>query len=186
MSDLRTLRTYKLLKNSLLELLSKNSFDNIKVNDICNLAMVHRTTFYSHFSDKYELLDYCIKDIENELLSGFKDSDYSSSKDFYTALIMNLLNYIGSNKQFYKNVMKNNYSAGIINVFHNSVIMHISTIIEKEEKRNKKSDIPISVRAEFFSGAVTSVLMWWLISNSTISKENLCNYIISLIFDAQD
>jgi len=53
MGDLRTIRTYKLLKDSLLELLSKDSFDNIKVNDICNLAMVHRTTFYSHFADKY-------------------------------------------------------------------------------------------------------------------------------------
>ena len=186
MSDLRTLRTYKLLKNALLELLSKQSFDIIKVNDICNLAMVHRTTFYSHFSDKYELLDYCIKDIENELLSGFKVSDYSSLKDFYTGLIMNLLNYIGSNKQFYKNVMKNNYNAGIINIFHNSVITHIAKIIEKEEKRDKKSEIPISVRAEFFSGAVTSTLMWWIISNNAISEEKLCNYIISLIFDAQD
>ena len=63
MGDLRTTRTYLLLKNALLELLSKQSFDTIKVNDICNLAMVHRTTFYSHFSDKYELLDYCVNDL---------------------------------------------------------------------------------------------------------------------------
>ncbi len=186
MSDLRTLRTYKLLKDALLELLSKNSFDIIRVNDICNLAMIHRTTFYSHFSDKYELLDYVIKDVENELLSGFNVSDYSSPKDFYTGLVMNLLNYLGSNKQFYKNVMKNNYSAVIMNIFHNSAITHISNIIEKEEKQNGRNEIPISVRAEFFSGAVTSILMWWLTSNSSISEEKLCNYIISLIFDAQD
>ena len=61
MGDLRTARTYKLLKDSLLQLLSEKSFDNIKVNDICDLAMVHRTTFYSHFSDKYELLDTVFK-----------------------------------------------------------------------------------------------------------------------------
>ena len=33
MGDLRTTRTYLLLKNALLELLSKESFDSIKVND---------------------------------------------------------------------------------------------------------------------------------------------------------
>ena len=49
MEDLRVQRTYLLLKNALLELLAKKSFDEIKVNDICNLAMIHRTTFYSHF-----------------------------------------------------------------------------------------------------------------------------------------
>ena len=76
MGDLRTIRTYKLLKDSLLELLSKDSFDNIKVNDICNLAMVHRTTFYSHFADKYELLDYAIKDIENDLISDFSKNKF--------------------------------------------------------------------------------------------------------------
>lgn len=67
MEDLRVQRTYLLLKNALLELLAKKSFDEIKVNDICNLAMIHRTTFYSHFQDKYDLLEYCVKNIEQEL-----------------------------------------------------------------------------------------------------------------------
>lgn len=29
--------------------------------------MIHRTTFYSHFQDKYDLLEYCVKNIEQEL-----------------------------------------------------------------------------------------------------------------------
>lgn len=186
MGDLRTIRTYKLLKNALLQLLSENSFDNIKVNDICDLAMVHRTTFYSHFSDKYELLNYVIHDIEKEILSGFTISDYSSPKDFYTGLIMSLLKYIGSNKTFYKNMLNNNYSAGIITIFHDSAITHISDIIKKEQKVGKKNNVPIAVISEFYAGAVTTTLIWWLRSNSTISEKELCDYIISLIFDVRD
>ena len=68
MKDLRVQRTYILLKDSLFKLLSKKSFEDIRVNDICNLAMIHRTTFYHHFQDKYELLEFCIQDIEQELL----------------------------------------------------------------------------------------------------------------------
>lgn len=186
MSDLRTARTYKLLKGALLELLSRNSFDSIKVNDICDLAMVHRTTFYSHFSDKYELLDYVIHDIEKEILSGFSTSQFKSTKEFYSNLIMSLLNYVGSNKIFYRNMMKNNYSAGIITIFHNSAITHISEIIEKEQKNGLQADVPITIMSEFYSGAVTATLMWWLNSNTDISEEQLCNYIISLIFDKHD
>ena len=186
MGDLRTARTYKLLKDALLQLLSENSFDNIKVNDICELAMVHRTTFYSHFSDKYELLNYVIHDIEKEILSGFSTSNYISAKDFYTDLIMSLLKYVGSNKLFYKNMITNNYSTGIITIFHDSAITHISEILKKEQQMGLKINVPINVMSEFYSGAVTSILMWWLRSNSDISEKELCNYIISLIFDARD
>lgn len=183
MGDLRTARTYKLLKNALLELLSKHSFDEIKVNDICMLAMVHRTTFYSHFADKYELLDYCINDIENELLRDFNDKKYDSSKDFYTNLIMNMLNYLGSNKLFFKNMINNNYSNGVFTIIYNSAITNITDLIEKEEKSGIHFKVPIKIMAEFYSGAVTSIIMWWLRNNSDISEEDLCNYIITLIFE---
>ena len=128
MGDLRTIRTYKLLKDSLLELLSKDSFDNIKVNDICNLAMVHRTTFYSHFADKYELLDYAIKDIENDLISDFSKNKFDTAKDFYTALentnvyfLMNeekngIKGYIGSSS-----IAELTYAV-ILNLIHNKNI----------------------------------------------------------------
>lgn len=182
MGDLRTTRTYKLLKNALLELLSKQSFDSIKVNDVCNLAMVHRTTFYSHFADKYELLDYCIKDIENDLLSDFSNKKYDTSKEFYTNLIMNILHFLGSNKVFFRNMVNNNYSNGIFTILHNSVISNITELLEKEEKAGVKFDSPIIIMAEFYSGALTSTIMWWLTTNSKISEENLCNYLINLIF----
>lgn len=182
MGDLRTLRTYTLLKKALLELLSKQSFDSIKVNDICNAAMIHRTTFYSHFSDKYELLDYVIKSLEEELLASFDITKYSSSREFYTGLINNLLEFLGSNKLFFRNILNNNYSSGIITVFHNSAIKHILELIEKEGKTGKSYLIPSVVMAEFYSGAVTSTILWWLKTNSNISEKDLCNYIVSLIF----
>lgn len=185
MGDLRTTRTFHLLKNALLELLSKQSFDTIRVNDICNLAMVHRTTFYSHFSDKYELLDYCINDIENELTKNFEPKKYSTAKEFYSDLFNHLLNYLGENKLFFKNMLNNNYTAGIITVFHNSVIKSITELIEKENQAGKHFDVPTKIMAEFYAGAVTSIITWWLKSNSKISETALCNYIITLIFDGQ-
>ena len=185
MGDLRTAKTYKLLKDALFELLSQKSFDSIKVNDICDLAMVHRTTFYSHFADKYELLDYCINEMEKELISGFSVKDYDSAKDFYTDLVMNILRYFGSNKKFFRNMINNNYSAGIITILHNSAIDEISKILQKQSNSGINLKVPIKIMAEFYSGAVTSIIIWWLQSNSKTTEKELCNYIISLIFDGQ-
>ena len=62
--DLRVRRTYKLLSDALIELMKKKEFEKISVSDICSLAMVHRTTFYTHFTDKYDLLRYVMRKIE--------------------------------------------------------------------------------------------------------------------------
>ncbi|MBD8839971.1 TetR/AcrR family transcriptional regulator [Paenibacillus sp. CFBP 13594] len=56
--DLRVTRTHKLLTMALLDLLCEKGqlFSNITINEICDKAMVHRTTFYKHFKDKFALL----------------------------------------------------------------------------------------------------------------------------------
>lgn len=53
-------RTKVLLWNSLCELifLEKKEFDAITINDICTHAIVHRSTFYNHFADKFHLFQF--------------------------------------------------------------------------------------------------------------------------------
>jgi len=80
-------------------------------------------------------------------------------------------------------MLTNNYSTGIITVLHNSAITNITDLLEKEEKAGIKFNTPIKIIAEFYSGAVTSIIMWWLTSNSKISEEDLCDYIVTLIFE---
>src|SRR5690348_2615064 len=69
-SDLRVRRTYKLLWNALEELLSEpsQSFNTITVNQICERAMVHRTTFYKHFEDKYDLLFFGMSEFKYDYM----------------------------------------------------------------------------------------------------------------------
>ncbi len=183
MKDLRVKKTYLFLKKALIELLSKKSFEEIRVNDICNLAMVHRTTFYSHFSDKYELLDYCIKDVEQEIWEKISHNTYSNNKDFYTKMVMSILEYIGENKVFFKNILKKNSDSGFINIFTNACISYIYEMLNKEEINGISHDVPIEVISQFYAGAVISTIIWWLKSDNSLSETQLCNYIISLIFD---
>lgn len=183
MGDLRTKRTYLLLKNALLELLSKKAFEEIKVNDICNLAMIHRTTFYSHFSDKYELLEYCISDIEEEITHEIKKNSYSDIQEFYTNMIMGLLDYIRENKKFFKTILKKNSDNGVIQIFSKACISYIQEMLKQEEENGIEHDVPIEIISQFFSGAVISTIIWWIKTNSNISPKDLCEYLIKLIFN---
>ncbi|WP_342043503.1 TetR/AcrR family transcriptional regulator [Bacillus sp. OTU2372] len=55
--DPRILRTRKLIMNAFIELSMKKEFKNITIKDITTAATVNRATFYSHFIDKYDLLE---------------------------------------------------------------------------------------------------------------------------------
>ena len=61
--DMRTKRTKKALKKAITNLLEKEGIDNISVTDICKEAEVNRVTFYTHYTDKYDLLKDQIRDI---------------------------------------------------------------------------------------------------------------------------
>ena len=48
----------------LLSLLEERPLSEISVVDICQRAMVHRTTFYAHFDDKLALLRYAVDELQ--------------------------------------------------------------------------------------------------------------------------
>src|SRR3954468_20213808 len=68
--DLRVLRTYKFLWDALMALLTEHDFESITVTDICERAMVHRTTFYKHYEDKNGLLFHGLHDELNALIEA--------------------------------------------------------------------------------------------------------------------
>jgi AcrR family transcriptional regulator len=62
-TDRRVQKTEALLRNALAELVREKPYDDIVVKEILHRANVGRSTFYTHFSDKDELLRSCIEEI---------------------------------------------------------------------------------------------------------------------------
>jgi len=74
--DPRVKRTRNLLLRAFKELLAEKDFATITVQDITERAEVNRATFYAHFADKFELMDYNIREHLKGVL-GQKTSDLS-------------------------------------------------------------------------------------------------------------
>jgi len=55
--DRRTKITKRMLKESLLELLKKDSIHKIKIRELCERADINRSTFYKYYASQYELLN---------------------------------------------------------------------------------------------------------------------------------
>ncbi len=90
-----SLITKKRIAKAFKKQLQEKSFEKISVVDIMDTAEIRRQTFYNHFVDKYELLDWIFEtELQEQVtsnlnyISGFK-------------LLEELLFYIQSNQHFY-------------------------------------------------------------------------------------
>ncbi|HEL2359321.1 TPA: dihydroxyacetone kinase transcriptional activator DhaS [Streptococcus suis] len=95
-----SLITKKRIAKAFKKQLSQKSFDKISVVDIMQEAGTRRQTFYNHFLDKYELLDWIF---ETELQEQVTDNlTYISG----IKLLDELLYYIESNQSFYRQLFE--------------------------------------------------------------------------------
>lgn len=53
--DIRKEKTEKAIKNAFMELRSKKTLEKITVKELCSLACINKSTFYSHYEDIYAL-----------------------------------------------------------------------------------------------------------------------------------
>ena len=61
-TDIRTIRTKKVIMDAFKELLHHKNFESIRVSDISTTAEINRATFYNYYTDKYQLLDTMVEE----------------------------------------------------------------------------------------------------------------------------
>ena len=71
--DLRMVKTRAQIKSAFLALRERLMPEKIKVKDLCDLAMINKTTFYNHYSDTDELSDEIDDNAIDLVLSDFSE-----------------------------------------------------------------------------------------------------------------
>lgn len=77
--DLRVIKTIKGIKASFEELICEKDYERITVKELCERAEINKKTFYHY----YETLDHLLKEMQEELSSGFLEriKNFSLPKD---------------------------------------------------------------------------------------------------------
>ncbi len=91
--------TKRALAASLKKLMSEHSFSKVSVGEICEQCGMNRKSFYYHFRDKYDLINWIF---DREFVLQSKQKSYSSSSEAF----LDLCNYIYENKDFYRHAFK--------------------------------------------------------------------------------
>ena len=169
--DRRVVRTRKLLQDALFELILRNGYDSIRVQDITDEANLGRATFYVHYKDREDLLLASIEGCRQELLERFKAEAENVPLPGFRAQFQHAV----ENKAFYEAVL--NHVQGrqqIRNVMIETVQFHLNSIAPN-------SSIPIDLITNYLVGAVLQLLDWWLANDMPYSIEEVEGMFMNLI-----
>jgi AcrR family transcriptional regulator len=94
-ADPRVKRTRKLLVDAFFALLAEKGFQAISVQDIAERSTVNRATFYTHFEDKYALMDWVVRDTFREALARRMGAGASFSLANLHLLVVTVCEFLG-------------------------------------------------------------------------------------------
>ncbi|PGV56640.1 TetR family transcriptional regulator [Bacillus cereus] len=173
--DLRIRRTHKLLWDSLFELMtqSKQKYSSITINQICDRAMVHRTTFYKHFEDKDALLAFGFKRY-GEMVAEIPLLD-RLSKPFQ------VMEQFLHHEEICKIFEAQMSDAQFINRVH--YLSHDTRKQETEALNQlcKNHTMPNGLITEFYSGVITTLSAWWFQNERKVSAAEMDRHFHQLI-----
>ncbi len=89
--DLRIEKTKKAIRNAFIELRAKKPLEKITVKELCALACINKSTFYSHYEDVYALSDAMEKETVESIIrsiSHLKEYTLDSPDEFTRELCL--------------------------------------------------------------------------------------------------
>ncbi len=167
------------LIESFFNLLSVKDFNSISISELCKVANVHRSTFYSYFDNLYELLEEAKNYAVNYFMQGF-DKSIKDDEDYLTFdILVQYLSFIKDNKNLYIAYFTNSQilsSDKSLDEIFKYIIMPIS------KKRGAKDQRKVVYTALFYIGGITNIIKHWLDNGFKESVE----YIASIIVDVRN
>ena len=185
--DLRVRRTYKFLWEALMSLMAEHEFEVITVTSICERAMVHRTTFYKHYEDKYALLYHGMQDELNALFESLNfpadlDSEINDDSNTMTRLVV-MFEHILVHEHFYRLMLCGNGIGKFYSLWRKSLADRLKELFEKHyQQEEKRASVPLALRAQLHAGALVSVIAWWLENDCPYTPDELAQYVWQEVF----
>ncbi len=184
-TDIRYLRTEKLIFDAFSKLLSEKDYEKITVQDIADKAMINRATFYAHYADKDELQ----RGIQKQMLEQMSEMIDAAQvavgdivrvkkgekllSDFYHSLEKNPPVAQIVVKSIAQEVMQSNFSKLLREKYAN--------LLEKLNVTESGVPVPTDFIVAYLTSIFTGTLTWWIKSGFDMPAKELARLVITLI-----
>ena len=169
--DLRIEKTYLALHKAFIELLEEKRFETFTVNELCQHAMIRRTTFYKLFADKYEYLSFFIREIcadfRATLSPEIQDNGINA---YFLHMTRQLIRFIRGNGQLIRNALDSTMFPMLLNILMEHIV---EDLLQVSPQRTAQSE----AMASFYAGGLLNTLFRRLRQSERIDEDQFVGMI---------
>lgn len=149
--------TKRALATALKSLMNAKPFAKISVGDICEFCDMNRKSFYYHFKDKYDLVNWIYY---TECLIPLKEKGYDTSWD----LMDDLCEYFYENHEFYRKTLNFEGQNSFSEYFRDIIVL----ILQDEIKTIFGNNNENAFYVDFYADAFLAAIKRWLLQKDCI------------------
>lgn len=164
--DRRVRRTKLLIRNAFLDLLKEKSISSITITELTTRADIDRRTFYLHYS----CVDDILREIEKETVDSMHQLLFSMTGFDIDSFFKGLTKIMNDNIDFWRIVSKNENYHRLLGQSKNFLKATLHDIFFDTSNLSFED---FDLYSEYVSSGIISVYYNWLISESTLSLDEL-------------
>jgi AcrR family transcriptional regulator len=158
-TDARVRRTRDALGDALIALMQEKPFDTITVQDVLDRAHVSRSTFYSHYSDKDDLLMSDAEEFFEALSTALSAREDKSDRVFP---VKEFFTHLAEVQPFYKALVKSGKFQENMELARGHFARGIERRLAELPRGRSIPGSELPAIAFTHAGALLSLLTWWL------------------------
>ena len=98
-------------------------FEDIKVKELCDRAMIRKSTFYKRFADKYELQAFIVKEVINDYNERIRrDSPTDDPVAFYNKMLDYVFEFAKANQKLIRSAIRSDSLVLLLNIMSQQVM----------------------------------------------------------------
>ena len=168
--DRRVKKTEKALYIALAELLLKKKIQNISIKELTDTADIHRSTFYTHYQDIYDLYEK----LEDSVIKELGSMIVNDPTHNYEELYIRLINYVYSNSTICKMLFVGNGNLKFQRQINQLLEDSYLEIWMYEDKKNSITEEMRYFTAYHIQGCI-SILNLWMENNFNYPQKKVLN-----------
>lgn len=183
--DKRTEKTLDSIYEAFTILINTKNYDDITIQDILDKSNVGRSTFYTHFKTKNDLLLKVSEDIFTHVFSHSlqeeKSHDFSKDSIYdFKHLITHILYHVRDEKDLIRGILLSNGNNLFLDEFKNHLTKFANSYFNNYPYP-KDSPLPLELKKQLLVDGFITILKYWIDDDFKETPEKLTEYFISLI-----
>lgn len=175
--DRRVQRTYRLLHEALMSLVREKGYEALTVQNILDRADVGRSTFYTHFSDKEDLLHRGLENLDRRVRLAQAAAEPPAGKPYEKIIGFSLamFEHASQFRMMHRALLGSGAERVVRRRLHSVLTEVVIREIESQLQRRKQSKSPVSAEllTQFLVSTFISTLNWWITSKNALTPKEI-------------